>query len=221
MSEYLPFLVIGLATGSVYAIAAMGLTVTYTTSGVFNFAHGAVGMIATFVFYSLRVDVGLPTWLAMAIAVPGVGPALPLVFRYCRLGMQTRAVVDAPGLTELEGLASGLITPFSWMLGCSFAALAGVLLAPLLGVDAVLLTLLAIQVFGAAVIGRLTSLPLTYFGAMLIGLGQALATKLVTGHQALNGLPTSLPFIILFAVLVLSPKGFFQEVVRTKAAAVR
>jgi branched-subunit amino acid ABC-type transport system permease component len=301
VSEYLPFLVIGLATGSVYAIAAMGLTVTYTTSGVFNFAHGAVGMIATYIFYSLRVDVGLPTWLAVAIAVLGVGPAIGIVidrvllrrldgaaaatyvvvslgllvalqglaiwiygpitrtmdpifpsstfrmpgvnvgydqvflvviaavagiglalfFRYSRLGIQTRAVVDDPGLTELEGLDSGLITTFSWMLGCSFAALAGVLLAPLIGVDAVILTLLAIQVFGAAVIGRLTSLPLTYLGAMVIGLGQAMATKLVTGHQSLNGLPTSLPFIILFAVLVLSPKGFFQEVVRTKAAAIR
>jgi branched-subunit amino acid ABC-type transport system permease component len=301
VSAYLPFIVIGLATGSVYAIAAMGLTVTYTTSGVFNFAHGAVGMIATFIFYSLRVDLGLPTPLAMAIAVLGVGPAVGIVidrvllrrldgasaatyvvislgllvalqglaiwiygpatrsmdaifprstfrlpgvnvgwdqvilvaiaavaglglaafFRFSRLGIQTRAVVDDPGLTELEGLDSGRITTFSWMLGCSFAALAGVLLAPLLGVDAVLLTLLAIQVFGAAVIGRLTSLPLTYLGAMVIGLGQALATKLVTGHQSLSGLPTSLPFIILFAVLVLSPKGFFQEVVRARAAAVR
>ena len=36
------------------------------------------------------------------------------------------------------------------MLGCSFAALSGVLVAPLLGVDAVLLTLLVIQAFGAA-----------------------------------------------------------------------
>jgi branched-subunit amino acid ABC-type transport system permease component len=301
VSEYLPFIVIGLATGSVYAIAAMGLTVTYTTSGVFNFAHGAVGMIATFIFYSLRVDAGVPTPVAMAIAVLGVGPAMGIVidrvllrrlegataatyvvvslgllvflqglaiwiygpatrslapifpsstfrlpgvnvgwdqvilvviaaitgiglalfFRFSRLGIQTRAVVDDPGLTELEGLDSGLITTFSWMLGCSFAALAGVLLAPLLGVDAVLLTLLAIQVFGAAVIGRLTSLPLTYLGAMVIGLGQALATKFVTGYQSLAGLPTSLPFIILFAVLVLSPKGFFQEVVRTKAATLR
>ena len=301
MREYLPFIVIGLATGSVYAIAAMGLTVTYTTSGVFNFAHGAVGMIATFVFYSLRVDAGLPTAPALAVAVLGVGPAVGIVidrvllrrlegataatyvvvslgllvalqgvaiwvygpatrtmapifphstfrlpgvnvgwdqvilvaiaavtglglavfFRFSRLGIQTRAVVDDPGLTELEGLDSKRITTFSWMLGCAFAALAGVLLAPLLGVDAVLLTLLAIQVFGAAVIGRLTSLPLTYGGAMVIGLGQALATKFVTGHQSLAGLPTSLPFIILFAVLVFSPRGFFQEVVRAKGAGSR
>src|SRR5688500_9601349 len=76
VSEFLPFLVIGLATGSVYAIAAMGLTVTYTTSGVFNFAHGAVGMIASFVFYTLRVDLGVPTVLAMAVAVLGVGPVI-------------------------------------------------------------------------------------------------------------------------------------------------
>ncbi|MGH8975110.1 MAG: ABC transporter permease subunit, partial [Acidimicrobiia bacterium] len=117
----------------------------------------------------------------------------------------------------LEGLDSSRITTFSWMLGCSFAALAGVLLGPVLGVDAVLLTLLAIQVFGAAVIGRLTSLPLTYLGAMAIGLAQALSTKLVAGKLSLAGLPTSLPFIILFAVLVLSPKGRFVEVVRSTA----
>jgi branched-subunit amino acid ABC-type transport system permease component len=293
--EYLPFLVIGLATGSVYAIAAMGLTVTYTTSGVFNFAHGAVGMIASFAFYTLRVDVGLPTALAMAVAVLGVGPAIGVVidrvllrrlhgataatyvvvslgllvglqglaiyvygpatrsvdpifprdtfrlpgvnvgvdqaflvgialaaglalavfFKRSRLGIQTRAVVDDPNLTELEGLDSGRITTFSWMLGCAFASLAGVLLSPILGVDAVLLTLLAIQVFGAAVIGRLTSLPLTYLGAIAIGVGQGLATKLVAGKQALAGVPSSLPFIVLFAVLVFSPKGRFIEVVRS------
>ena len=295
MSEFLPFLVIGLATGSVYAIAAMGLTVTYTTSGVFNFAHGAVGMIASFVFYTLRVDLGVPTAVAMAVAVLGVGPVIGIIidrvllrrlygataatyvvvslgllvglqglaifiygpatrsldpifptdtfrlpgvnvgldqtflvgiamalglgmaffFKRSRLGIQTRAVVDDPSLTELNGLDSGRITTFSWMLGCSFASLAGVLLAPLLGVDAVLLTLLAIQVFGAAVIGRLTSLPLTYLGAMLIGIGQGVATKLVAGNLTLAGVPTSLPFLILFAVLVLSPKGRFVEVVRS------
>ena len=33
MREYLPFLVIGLASGSIYAIAAMGLVVTYKPSG--------------------------------------------------------------------------------------------------------------------------------------------------------------------------------------------
>src|SRR5437763_266826 len=57
----------------------MGLVVTYKTSGVFNFAHGAVGMAATFVFYSLRAHGGLPTWLAAGIAVLAVGPAIGVV----------------------------------------------------------------------------------------------------------------------------------------------
>src|SRR3974377_2127444 len=39
--------------GAGYAIAATGLVVTYTTSGVFNFAQGAVGMIAAFCYWEL------------------------------------------------------------------------------------------------------------------------------------------------------------------------
>ena len=39
-------LINGLITGAVFAIAASGLVVTYSTSGVFNFAHGALGMLS-------------------------------------------------------------------------------------------------------------------------------------------------------------------------------
>ena len=222
MREYLPFLVIGLATGSVYAIAAMGLVVTYKTSGVFNFAHGAVGMFATFVFYTLRVDAGVPTWLAAAVAVlgrrrrligrrhrpgaaapargarrrrptssspsgcswrcrawpssstapatrqvepifsqatfrlPGVNVGydqahprghrrwprprlLALFFRGTQLGLQTRAVVDDRRPHRAgRGTSSAGSRRSRWMLGCAFAALSGVLLAPFLGLDAVL-----------------------------------------------------------------------------------
>ena len=79
MRGYLPFVVIGLTTGGVYALASLGLVLTYRTSGVFNFAHGAVGMIATFIFYSLRVDAGVPTWLAAALAILVVAPAIGVV----------------------------------------------------------------------------------------------------------------------------------------------
>ncbi|MGH9005574.1 MAG: ABC transporter permease subunit, partial [Acidimicrobiia bacterium] len=65
MTDYLPFVVIGLTTGAVYALVATGLVLTYKTSGVFNFAHGALGMIATYIFYSLRVDAGVPTAVAL------------------------------------------------------------------------------------------------------------------------------------------------------------
>ena len=42
MSELVPFVVIGLASGSLYGLAGLGLVLTYRTSGIFNFAHGAI-----------------------------------------------------------------------------------------------------------------------------------------------------------------------------------
>jgi branched-subunit amino acid ABC-type transport system permease component len=292
--SYLPFIVAGLASGSVYAIAAMGLVITYKTSGVFNFAHGAVGMAATFVFYSLRTDAGLPTWLAAAVAVLAVGPAIGLVidrvllrrlegapsstyvvvslglliavqglflvlygpaprrvepflpqstfrlpgvnvgwdqvllvliaalsgvglalFFRSRFGILTRAVVDDRPLSELARVNASAVTSASWVIGCAFAALSGILLSPILGLDAVRLTLLVLYSFGAAAVGRLVSLPLTYLGALTIGIVAQLATKFVVGHTSLAGLPSSLPFIVLFAVLVFSPKGKFLELTRT------
>jgi branched-subunit amino acid ABC-type transport system permease component len=35
-------IVAGLVLGSIYAISALGLVLTYTASRVFNFAHGAI-----------------------------------------------------------------------------------------------------------------------------------------------------------------------------------
>jgi branched-chain amino acid transport system permease protein len=43
VSEFISFLVTGVVTGSIYAVTASGLVVTYNATGVFNFAHGAVG----------------------------------------------------------------------------------------------------------------------------------------------------------------------------------
>ena len=69
MTELLQFTLFGLILGCVYAIAAMGLVLTYTVTGVFNFAHGAVGMLAAFGYYELRVKHDVPTPLAIFIVV--------------------------------------------------------------------------------------------------------------------------------------------------------
>jgi branched-subunit amino acid ABC-type transport system permease component len=73
--KFFTFLILGIITGSIYAIAASGLVVTYTTSGIFNFAHGAIGMVMAFVFWELRYDWGLPTWLSFILVVFVIAPA--------------------------------------------------------------------------------------------------------------------------------------------------
>ena len=69
MSNFLQFTVFGVMLGAGYAIAATGLVVTYTTSGVFNFAQGAVGMIAAFGYWELVSAHHQPTWAALIIVL--------------------------------------------------------------------------------------------------------------------------------------------------------
>lgn len=69
MDSFLAFTIIGLVTGALYAVAASGLVVTYTTSGIFNFAHGALGMLAAFCYWQLRVGWGWPAPVALVVVL--------------------------------------------------------------------------------------------------------------------------------------------------------
>ena len=68
-AKFVQFTMIGIAVGAVYAISAAGLVLTYTTTGVFNFAHGAVGMLAAYLYFQLRVESGWPTPVAMVVVI--------------------------------------------------------------------------------------------------------------------------------------------------------
>lgn len=68
-----PYVVTGIADGSVYALAALGLVLTYKTSGIFNFAIGAQAAASAYVFYSFRDTLGLPWPVAALLAVLLVG----------------------------------------------------------------------------------------------------------------------------------------------------
>ena len=93
------------------------------------------------------------------------------------------------------------------MIGAGFASLAGLLIAPALGVDATAITLLVVQAFGAAAVGYLSSLPLTFFGGLGIGVISALVTQYTVNLPWLSGLPAGVPFIVLLVVLIATPRG--------------
>ncbi len=60
MKEFVNLVLSGLVTGAIYSIMASGLVLTYTTSGIFNFAHGAVAFVTAYLYYQLNTGVGLP-----------------------------------------------------------------------------------------------------------------------------------------------------------------
>jgi ABC-type branched-subunit amino acid transport system ATPase component/branched-subunit amino acid ABC-type transport system permease component len=76
----LPFIILGLTSGSVYALGAVGLVLTYKTSRIFNFAYGAIATTGAFCFYALHDQHGVSWPIAAAISVFGVGVVLGVVF---------------------------------------------------------------------------------------------------------------------------------------------
>lgn len=79
MDTFVTFTILGLVLGSVYAIAASGLVLTYNTSGIFNFAHGAQAMLGAFLYWQFRYGWDLPTPLALLLTIGVAGPLMGLL----------------------------------------------------------------------------------------------------------------------------------------------
>lgn len=290
MEEFLEFTILGLSLGAVYAVAASGLVLTYTTTGIFNFAHGAIGMFGAFTYWQLRFDWGWPAPLALLVVLvvlgPGLGALLELVIwrglegtseatrivvsisllvaligfanvlwdpnvgrlfpkffegsgfelgptnvtwhetttvliaigvaillRFLlyrtRSGVAMRATVDDRSLAALNGARPNVVAMLSWGIGCSLAALSGVLVGPTLALSATVLPLLIVNAYAAAMFGRLRSLPLTFVGAVGLGLlvnyVRADFFDWFEGRDYLSSFEQAVPVIVLFVVLLVLP----------------
>jgi branched-subunit amino acid ABC-type transport system permease component len=270
--ELLPYVTSGLATGTIYALAALGVAIVYKGSGVLNFAHGSFATVGVLVFARLSGDV--PVGVAVLIGVlAGVllgiasdilvfrplqaeGEAtkvmasvallaflqaviLPLFEgRFLRLfpttairaggffigvdqlsvimitivltvalaaffgrnswGIAIRAVADDPASTALLGVAPAWVSAVAWGLGGGLAALSGILLAPFVYQDPILLTLIVIHAMAAVVVGALSSLPIIFAGAVGLGLLESVGSKWVT----VPGYTDVVPLVLILGALV-------------------
>jgi ABC-type branched-subunit amino acid transport system ATPase component/branched-subunit amino acid ABC-type transport system permease component len=133
--------------------------------------------------------------------------ALYLLFRFARAGVAMRGVVDNPEMLDLSGTPPARVRRMAWVIGCVFASASGLLLAPSLSLSASTLTLLIVQAFGAAAIGGFASLPLTYLGGLAIGVVAAVLPKYTSSSSSIVlGIPPSIPFLVLFGVLLTVPR---------------
>ncbi len=66
MDAFLNSFTSGLIVGSLYAIMAVGLTILYGVSHVFNFAHGHVAVVSAYLVWLVADQLGLPLPVAVA-----------------------------------------------------------------------------------------------------------------------------------------------------------
>ena len=66
MADFIQLIVSGIATGAIYALAALGFTLLWQAAGVINFAQGEFVMLPAFSML-FCLSAGLPLWLAFLI----------------------------------------------------------------------------------------------------------------------------------------------------------
>lgn len=145
--------------------------------------------------------------VATIVATCIVVALLVVIFRFTHLGLQMRAVVESARMAELHGVNSNRVSMVAWGMSSLLAGLAGVLLAPLFAaLNPLDLFTLLVAALAATVVGGLTSIPLAFAGGLGLGVVQAvLAGVMPTNNILTAGLRPSLPFVVLFALLVLRP----------------
>ncbi|MBA4863531.1 ABC transporter permease [Streptomyces sp. PSKA54] len=114
MEQLLTFGIVGLSTAAIYAVIGSGLVLTYVTTGVFNFAHGAAGMLAAFCYWQLTVGWGWPVPVGLAVVLlvlaPGFGLAVERV-----LMRPVQHLGEAERLVMTVALLSGAIAVARWI----------------------------------------------------------------------------------------------------------
>ncbi len=69
MQAFLQVTIAGLVTGSLYGLLALGIVLVYRTTGVLNFAYGAIGAMCACFMYILLTGPQLNFWLALVITL--------------------------------------------------------------------------------------------------------------------------------------------------------
>src|SRR5882724_3611297 len=60
MSKFLSLALSGAVTGAIYSLVAAGLTLTYASTGIFNFSYGAAAFACAYAFYELHTGLHWP-----------------------------------------------------------------------------------------------------------------------------------------------------------------
>lgn len=72
MTDFVQFLVQGLALGAVYALVALGFVIIYKSTEVINFAQGELMLLGTYLVFAFKNQMGLGFYVAVALAVVGM-----------------------------------------------------------------------------------------------------------------------------------------------------
>lgn len=151
-----------------------------------------------------------PERLVIMLVVTIIVIGLVVFFRYTKLGKAMRATAQSQEAAALMGISVSGIFSKSWALGSALGGVAGVLIAPLFGINTELGVVL-IPAFVAAIVGGFTSIPGAIAGGMIVGILENFAGVFIS-----SAFKQVISFLVLIAVLMVKPAGLFGKPMRKR-----
>jgi ABC-type branched-subunit amino acid transport system ATPase component/ABC-type branched-subunit amino acid transport system permease subunit len=144
-------------------------------------------------------DVGttVDRFILLAIACASA-LGLWLLYRSSQFGLSTEAVSESERSASAVGISPNQIAVINWALGSALAAVAGILVVPIITLQVTVMTGLVLAGLAAALIADFRSFPIATAAGLALGIGQTLVGRFV--HQ--QGLGPSLPFLVVIVFLV-------------------
>jgi len=136
--------------------------------------------------------------LALAVALTGT---LWWVYSRTRFGLATQAAAESEQNALLLGRSPHVLAAANWALGCALAAVAGMVIAPISGLDTTTLPLMILPAFAAALLGRFQSFVVALLVALGIGIAQS-EVLLYWGTQP--GVQVAIPLVLVLGAMVVS-----------------
>jgi ABC-type branched-subunit amino acid transport system ATPase component/branched-subunit amino acid ABC-type transport system permease component len=153
--------------------------------------------LVTFGDYYVSQDRLTFTALAVVVTV-----TLTLVFRRSMFGLATSAVAEFPAGLSLLGWSPDAVATLNWAIGAGLAGAAGILIAPIAGLEVQGLTFLVIPALAAALLGSFKYFPLVLAGGLAIGIAESLASFYADARIA-----RAASFAVIVVVIVVRGRG--------------
>jgi len=193
-------------------------TTVVVTVGLLTLATGIAGWLWS--YNNLRLPSLFPSdffrilgvsisWRSFGtfIVIIAIMVFLQLLFQKTRIGLALRAVADNPRSAAFSGLPVERLLMVGWGLAAALGAVAGVLVAPRLTLTPGMMDGPLVYALAAVILGGISSPVGVVVAASLIGILENLAAVYLPfiGHD----LKIAVPFLLLFAVLLIRPEGLF------------
>jgi branched-subunit amino acid ABC-type transport system permease component len=147
-----------------------------------------------------------PTYYIFIIVISGlVALGLWLMFEKTKLGMLFRAIISDRAMVGNLGINVALIFSLMFMFGVWLSGVAGVLMAPIIGIDSQLAIQVLFTLMTVLIIGGLKSMRGAFFAALIVGIANSLGSMLLPWFYTL------IPAVLMIIVLLIRPAGLFGK----------